>query len=134
MTVRLRRWFSLYLTAWMIGSLGLAVSHLLFNKDEAAGARWGHSPGWQRDLGLFNVAIAFILAQTLRRGDEESKRTMVRTALVLYPMVGANHVSALRASAEGGTRVHWTGLVLSALTSIASSCLLLADRRQRVPG
>ena len=129
MSGTLRRWFNLYLAGWLVGALGATATHLLRAETEAAESQWLSSPGWQREIGLFNLAIAFIIVQVLRRDDDDSRRMMARTGVFISVLLGANHVAAL-VGADGPTRLHWTAIGLNLLNGGVSSSLLYADRRR----
>jgi hypothetical protein len=124
-----RRWTDRYLIAWTIGSLGALAAHLLRNVEEAETSRWLHSPGWQREIGLFNLALAVILFQVVRQQNDDMRRVVMRAALVLAPSLAANHLSALLSDSNGPIRLHVGALVLNALNITAATMLLAADRR-----
>jgi hypothetical protein len=132
MSGRLRRWVNAYLVAWTVGAVGAAGSHLLRNEEEAAASHWAASPGWQREIGLFNLAIAFILVQVLPRAEDVPRRMMLRTGVFLSVLLGANHVAALAAGGPGEQRIHWTAVALNLANGTASGVILAADRRQRL--
>ena len=131
MTPTLRRWFTAYLVAWVLGCLGAATSHLLLHHEEATSSQWTHSPGWQREIGLFNLALGFVLVQVLRGNDDDSRRMMARTGAFLALLLGTNHLAALVSASEGSTRIHWTALGVNVASGIVSTTLLIADRRGR---
>ncbi len=131
MTRTLGRWFDAYLLGWILGCAGAAVSHVLLSSDESSASHWTYSPGWQREIGFFNIAIASVLLQVLLRRDDDSRRMMARTALVLGPLLGTNHVVALLQGGPGGDRIHWTAIGLNVLSVTVSGILLASDRRER---
>ena len=131
MSQRLRWWFDAYFVGWIVGCIGAAVAHLFRNEEEATNSNWAHSPGWQREIGLFNLAIAVILMQVLIRRDDDSRRIMARTAVLLALMLGTNHVVALARDGAGSDRLHVTALGLNVLSGTVSAVLLAVDHRGR---
>ena len=131
MSQRVRWWFDAYFVGWILGCVGAAVTHVFRNGEEAANSHWAHSPGWQREIGLFNLAIAIILVQVLVRRDDGSRRIMARTAVPLALMLGTNHVVALARGGAGSDQLHFFALGLNVLSGTVSAVLLAVDYRER---
>lgn len=122
------RWFNAYHAAWIVGASVVATNHFFRAEAESASTRWAASGGWQRELGVFLLGLAFLNAQALRTGDSNTKRLLLRTALFLWPALTANHVAAL-ATGEGPVSIHIGASVLNTAATAIALALLRADRR-----
>jgi hypothetical protein len=126
----MKRLRDFYLTAWAIGASAAAATHLLFAESEGDRAQWIASPGWQREIGIFNIAVALLNVQFLISGSEDGKRAMVRTAVPLALLLGANHVAALVNASSGPTQLHRGAILLNAASFTMAVTVLAGDRRR----
>jgi KinB signaling pathway activation protein len=52
---------------------------------------WGVAPGWQREIGFWNLAMYIAIARTLRANDAAGGRTVAIALVSLQFLVGTNH-------------------------------------------
>lgn len=77
----------------------------------AAWSSWGVSPGWQREIALWNVALVVAIAFGLLCGGRAALALLVLQCTVLCLVLGLNHAFALLGS-EGSERIlHLLGTV-----------------------
>jgi hypothetical protein len=70
-----------------LGQLGLP-------DDVGATSAWGTAPGWQREIGFWNLAMFIVIVRTLRTNDALGGRTVATGLIVLQLLVGTNHALA----------------------------------------
>jgi hypothetical protein len=111
-----------YLFAWLGGAVVAATGHVVFSRQEAARSRWGWSPGWQREVGIFNVVIAYVLLWTLRYGDDNVKAALTRAGIAFSAMTSGAHAHALVTESRGRAALHRgaLGLNLAGLVTAAA--------------
>jgi hypothetical protein len=79
---------------WFSVSAGLVQG---FAPRWAAGrSTWNHSPGWQREIALWNVGLSSALVRTIVEPEEPAAITLAHSLRVLSVVLGLNHVAALR--------------------------------------
>jgi KinB signaling pathway activation protein len=85
------RWYLRLLAALTfmscLGQLGLP-------DDLGAASAWGIAPGWQREIGFWNLAMLIVIVRTLRANDAGGGRTVAIALIVLQLLVGTNHALA----------------------------------------
>ena len=59
-----------------------------------AASAWGSAPGWQREIGFWDLAMFITIARTLRANDPVGGRTVAVALVVLQFLVATNHVAA----------------------------------------
>ena len=70
-----------------LGQLGLPA-HV------GAASAWGVAPGWQREIGFWDLAMYMLIARTLRANDAAGARTVATALVVLQILVATNHAAA----------------------------------------
>src|SRR2546426_4119785 len=70
------------------------LGQLAFPARVAAASAWGNAPGWQREIGFWNVAMYIVIARTLRANDPAGARTLAIALVVLQLLAATNHVVA----------------------------------------
>src|SRR5437763_5662082 len=89
MTKQLRAYLRLLAGLIMISCLG----QLAFPARVAAACAWGNAPGWQREIGFWNVAMYIAIARTLRANDAAGGRTVAIALVVLQLLAATNHAA-----------------------------------------
>jgi hypothetical protein len=85
------RQYKILVVVWMVFSAGASVLQLFFQNYLADTTAWGFSPGWQREIGFWNLGIIFITIQILRLGIPV-KNTILPTILILSALFAGNHL------------------------------------------
>ena len=119
------RGLDVFLLALTVGAIVAAYWQLGDQRWLARGTHWGYAPGWQREIGLWNIAIAALLLQVRLCGDVATKRLVVRTGVLLLVMLGTNHVVSL---ARHGARHMYGSAIAIAFTMSTAGLGLLALR------
>jgi len=90
-----------YLTVLAVLTALSALAQLFFPEQVGATSPWGVAPGWQREIGLWNVAMYVMIVRTIRHGDKAAQRTIAIGLVMLQFLIATNHVAAIRhANAE----------------------------------
>ena len=55
---------------------------------------WGVAPGWQHEIGFWNLAMYIAIARTLRANDPVGGRTVAIALVVLQFLAATNHAAA----------------------------------------
>jgi len=84
---------------------------------------WGFAPGWQREIGFWNLGLAVLIVGTLWVGDPASVRVVVTAVVVLTSLLGTNHLLASRASRSAW--LHRVGAAVNYLAVVAGVMVLL---------
>lgn len=63
--------------------------------ETAAASVWGFAPGWQREIGFFDLAMALLAFRAIQSGDLRFQRGVALAFVVLTTLVGSNHVMAI---------------------------------------
>src|SRR5438874_1483584 len=84
-----------YLSAAVWVCLFGFAAHVLAPAVSAAVSVWGFAPGWQHEIGFFNLAMAMIAFSALRIGDLRCERAVSLALVVLTATVGTNHFATV---------------------------------------
>ena len=90
MTKQLRAYLRLLAGLIMISCLG----QLAFPARVAAASAWGNAPGWQREIGFWNVAMYIAIVRMIRADDATGGRTLAIALVVLQFLAATNHAAA----------------------------------------
>ena len=85
------RWYLQLLAGLTIIS---GLGQLLLPAEVAAASAWGFAPGWQREIGFWDLAMYIVIARTLRANDAVGGRTIAIALVVLQLVVATNHAAA----------------------------------------
>lgn len=120
-----------FLTLWLLGSLVSAIIQLAFPERFAGGANWGHAPGWQREIGFWNVGMAALISQVIRRGSVNAKVAVAGALVLLSVFLGTNHAAEV---IQGQKDFHFLGMAVNYIGVIYGTGALLASARDRRSG
>src|SRR3954447_22719477 len=87
---------------------------------------WGGNPGWQREIAFWNVGAAIIVFLTLRLRDDRLAAAVVSGCVVLFFLLGTNHLFAFIANPKAV--FHWPPLVLNYVGLLFGAGALLRRR------
>ncbi len=90
MTEPLRWYLRLLAVLTVISGLG----QLGLPRELGVASAWGVAPGWQREIGFWNVAMYIAIARTLRANDPVGGRTIAIALVVLQGLAATNHAAA----------------------------------------
>ena len=124
MTKQLRAYLRLLAGLIMISCLG----QLAFPARVAAASAWGNAPGWQREIGFWNIAIDAGCAFVVWRGVPAFTRPMSAMLVLLSAMLGGNHLAAALAAGTQPSAIHWNGFIENALAVVAGALALAFTR------
>jgi KinB signaling pathway activation protein len=97
-----------YLAAvfWVLISSGLG--QLFMPREVAAGSVWGFAPGWQREIGIFDLALGLIVLRALKAGEPRFRRNVALAIVVLTTLIGTNHLVAVLSERPAWVHVVFT--------------------------
>jgi len=90
------RWYLRLLAGLTIIS---GLGQLLLPAEVAAASAWGFAPGWQREIGFWDLAMCIVITRTLRANDAVGGWTVAITLVVLQLVVATNHAAAIQGHA-----------------------------------
>jgi KinB signaling pathway activation protein len=61
-------------------------------RETAAASVWGFAPGWQREIGFFDLAMALMALLAIRADELRFQRSLALAIVVLTTLVGTNHL------------------------------------------
>lgn len=111
-----------FLILWSLAGLGATCAHLFFTQRVAEASVWGTAPGWQREIGFFDLMLAGTAIYAVLRNDRTLKRYLCLMLPSLCILLGANHFAAYLQSG------HLLHLQWSALNILAVICGYLSFR------
>jgi hypothetical protein len=85
---RYTRWF---LAIWIAGAGYASFAQLALQELGARGSNWGYTPGWQREIGFWNIGLIALLIPILRSGTLSIRIAAVRALVLLSALFGTNH-------------------------------------------
>ncbi|MBP2019000.1 hypothetical protein J2Z79_002416 [Symbiobacterium terraclitae] len=123
---RLMRSFLVFAACCFAGAF---VVQTFFPDIGGQGTAWGLAPGWQREIGFWNVFAAAVTVGALTRGDGDTPRIVTLGIVVLALLLGTNHLVAVVGRPDGWA--HYTPLIVNYLAVAWGSLALLSGRRIR---
>ena len=91
---------------WAIGFLVSLMIQGVFGRIFARATTWGHNPGWQREIAIWNLGTLVTIVR-LRRHPGDPDRALAGAFTVLSGLFGLNHlVAGLRSPRSWG---NWLG-------------------------
>lgn len=81
-----------YLVLVAGGLFAAFITQVFIPKVGSAGTLWGLTPGWQREIGFWCVALVVIIIGVLLRGDTAGARIVTVGAIVMGALFGTNHL------------------------------------------
>jgi hypothetical protein len=97
-----------FLVLWMLGASVAAVGQFFVQKRGGSRTNWGYSPGWQREIGFWNLGMITIAAQILLRADDDAKRYLARGLVLLSFLFGTNHAREVLRGGRVSFHALWT--------------------------
>src|SRR5918992_3880387 len=105
-----------YLVVRLIGSIVAGIGQAFLPEIAARSSSWGSSPGWQREVGLWNLGVAFVIVLALARWNAPSRVDLTWGLVALAVLLGVNHgLEVLRGHAD---TLHVSALAVNALVAI----------------
>jgi KinB signaling pathway activation protein len=123
------KWFRIFLIWWLLGFVWGAFIQLFIPETVAQNTVWGFSPGWQREIGGWNLGIIVIIICVLRSGVSVIK-TLVPGLCVLFTFFGVHHLlSVLNNPGKHGYLI----VILNFVPLIASALVFIfVGRREKI--
>jgi hypothetical protein len=87
----MNRRLKIFLIISFLAFLASFVVQVVF---QSLGAKsdWGVSPGWQREIAFWNVALAVIVFLSLRQNEERTGMIVAVGCTCLFALLGINHL------------------------------------------
>lgn len=85
------------------------------------------APGWQREIGFWNVAMIVILLGVLVSKDARAAMYVVRGLIVLSLLLGTNHLMAIVSEPTGWA--HYTPMVVNYAAVVWAWTILRSARK-----
>lgn len=120
---RLTRIFLIICIAAFVSSFIVQIAFQFLGAERSV---WGGNPGWQREIAFWNVAAAIIIFLTLRVRDARLAIAVVSGCVVLFFLLGTNHLFAFIADPKAV--FHWPPLVMNYVGLIFGGSVLLRQR------
>lgn len=120
---RLTRIFLIICLAAFVSSF---IVQTAFQSLGAERSVWGGNPGWQREIAFWNVGAAIIVFLTLRLHDARLAIAVVSGCVMLFFLLGTNHLFAFIANPNAV--FHWPPLVLNYVGLLFGVRVLLRQR------
>lgn len=115
-----------YLLLRIIGSIVAGAGQVALPRVAAESSKWGLNLGWQREVGLWNFALAFLIVLVLWRGNVSSKVDLTWALIFLSVILGANH--ALELFGGGRMTLHLSAAIVN-LGAVVLGVVALAISR-----
>jgi hypothetical protein len=80
-----------FIWLWIAGAAYAAFAQLFLARLGARGSVWGYTPGWQREIGFWNVGLIALLVAVVRIADQRLLRAAVGALVLLSLLFGTNH-------------------------------------------
>ena len=97
-------------------------------RQTAAASVWGFAPGWQREIGFFDLAMALIGFFAIRTGDLRCQRCLTLAIVVLTTLVGTNHLVTIL---SGKTSLLHEVFAVVNYAAVGIGCAALLSRQGR---
>jgi KinB signaling pathway activation protein len=129
----LQRYYRAFLGLWCLGAAYASFAQLALQELGAQGSNWGYTPGWQREIGFWNIGLIAVLIPILRRGTADIQLASIRALVLLSALFGTNHaVEVFRGGhVHLGLWSHVGGWAENCLAVAPGIALLVATWRQR---
>ena len=102
----------LYYLAFMLLACGGALLWQLFLPQLGGQfTSWGESPGWQREIALWNVGLIAAILYAVKKRTKELLRLMTLQSMILCWTLGINHLAALLTAGSSGSVIHVLGVL-----------------------
>jgi hypothetical protein len=120
-----QRLAKVFLWLWIAGAAYASFAQLALQESAARNSSWGYTPGWQREIGFWNIGLIAILAPIALNGSPEIRITTVRGLVLLSALFGTNHAFEV---ARGGGLSHIGGMVENLAAVVFGLVVLVAAR------
>jgi hypothetical protein len=84
------------LVGWLAFSVSAGLVQGFASRAAARHSTWRHSPGWQREIALWNVGLSSALVRSILEPEEPAAISLAHSLRILSVALGLNHVVALR--------------------------------------
>jgi len=108
---------------------GAFVVQTFFPEVGGQGTAWGLAPGWQREIGFWNVFALAVVVGALMRGDGDTPRIVALGIVALAFLLGTNHLVAVVGRRDGWA--HYTPLFVNYLGVAWGTLALWSGRTTR---
>jgi hypothetical protein len=115
-----------FLMGWALAAIFSTGLHFCAGLWTANGTIWGYSPGWQREIGLWDLFAFFVLMAAAKKGAIEAKRFLACALVGLSIALGINHLIALINS--NGLYLHWAGTTANLVAISIGSAAIFKTR------
>lgn len=116
----------IYLYSWAAGAVLSAIAHLVAPGFMASGTSWPLANGWQREIALFDIALALYIVCAVVQLPKNFLRTLVSALTLLSFCLGANHL--LSAVNAHWSYIHVAGVIANASAVVFGFCLITLNR------
>jgi len=94
-------------------------------RETAAASVWGFAPGWQREIGFFDLAMALMAFLAIRTDDLRFQRSLTLGVVVLTTLVGTNHLVTVLSGETSS--LHEVFTVVNYAAVVIGSAALFSD-------
>ncbi len=102
------------------------IEQVFLQRFVSRGTIWGHAPGWQREIGFWNLGLLVVVLGALWNDDAAVARLVLRALVVLMALFGTNHLAAYLSNRDAW--IHRIGAVSNYLGVVAAVALILSAR------
>jgi len=102
--------FRLYLCFILLACFGAFVWQLFFPNVAESYSSWGFNRGWQSEIALWNIGIISAILYTFLKKSREMARVLTLQGVILFLVLGINHLLALIKNYQLIFIIHWLGI------------------------
>ena len=102
--------FRLYLCFILLACFGAFVWQLFIPNMAESYSSWGSNRGWQSEIALWNIGIISAIFYTFMKKSREIARVLTLQGLILFFVLGINHLLTLIKNYQPIFFIHWLGI------------------------
>jgi len=106
------------------------LAQVLLTRTTATASVWGFAPGWQREIGFFDVAFAVTAFGAFKSAKLDFQRGVAVAIVVLTTLVGSNHLATILSGRTSSLHELFVGVNYAA---VAFGCAALFFSRSPKP-
>lgn len=121
---------SLYLYLWLIGALVSLGIQLFFPIQFAQTTLWTASPGWQREISIWNFGIIILIILSIRSKNSLYMRNVSLVLIILSFCFCINHINSFLIDTKASG--NFIGFLANFASFLFGSMSLIATREKKI--
>ena len=94
MNIQREKWFRAFVYWWLTAFTWASFIQIFLPEMVASHTIWGYNPGWQREIGGWNLGMIIVIISVLRSGVPVTN-ILVPGLCTLFAFFGINHLLAV---------------------------------------